>query len=89
MQKKRLNNKAKNKNRLDREALDKDIANANERIRLANEELEQAKAEFEKYKEVEKQKLELESKNLSQSCARFKDLVTQFNSGFNQLPGKE
>ena len=27
--------------------------------------------------------------NLSQSCARFKELVTQFNSGFGQLPGKE
>ena len=27
-----------------------------------------------------------ESKNLSQSCARFKELVSQFNSGFQQLP---
>ena len=45
--------------------------------------------EFEKYKEVEKQKLELESKNLSQSCARFKELVSQFNSGFNKLPDSE
>ena len=44
---------------------------------------------FEKYKEVEKQKLELESKNLSQSCARFKELVSQFNSGFNKLPDSE
>ena len=43
----------------------------------------------EKYKEVEKQKLELESKNLSQSCARFKELVSQFNSGFNKLPDND
>jgi hypothetical protein len=77
---------AKNKNQLDRETFEKENANAQERIRLANEELENSRQEFEKYKEVEKQKLELESKNLSQSCARFKELVSQFNSGFSVLP---
>ena len=40
-----------------------------------------------KTKELEERKLELESKNLSQSCARFKELVSQLNSGFQQLPG--
>jgi len=80
---------AKNKNQLDREAFEKEKANANERIRLANEELETSRQEFEKYKDVEKQKLELESKNLSQSCARFKELVSQFNSGFKVLPEED
>ncbi len=51
--------------------------------------LEKEKEKFEKYKDNEQKKLEQESKNLSQSCARFKELVTQFNSGFGQLPGKE
>ena len=32
------------------------------------------------YASLEEKKLELESKNLSQSCARFKELVSQFNS---------
>ena len=35
---------------------------------------------------AEEKKLEHESKNLSQSCARFKELVAQFNSGFQKLP---
>ena len=52
-------------------------------------ELEEKELQFEKYKEVEKKKLELESQNLSQSCARFKELVSQFNMGFKQMPGQE
>ena len=44
------------------------------------------KAEDKRYKELEEKKLEHESKNLSQSCARFKELVAQFNSGFQKLP---
>ena len=76
----------KNKNKLDRETYEKETQNTSERLRLANEELTSARQEFEKYKDVEKQKLELESKNLSQSCARFKELVSQFNSGFKDLP---
>ncbi|MBP3766638.1 MAG: hypothetical protein J6G98_05605 [Bacilli bacterium] len=79
----------KNKNKLDRETFEKESKNTAERLRLANEELESAKKEFEKYKDVEKQKLELESTNLSQSVARFKELVSQFNSGFKDIPGKE
>ena len=65
-----------------------EMNNFNERLRISNETFEKEKAEFEKYKELEKEKLELESKKLSESCARFKDLVTQFNSGFNKLPGE-
>lgn len=79
----------KNKNQLDRETFEKESKNTAERLRLANEELESARKEFEKYKDVEKQKLELESTNLSQSVARFKELVSQFNSGFKDIPGKE
>ena len=58
-------------------------------IKTKESELEEQKLQFEKYKEVEKQKLELESKNLSQSCARFKELVSQFNLGFKQFPGQD
>ena len=71
---------------MDREAFEKESTNTRQRLELANSELEEAKQQFEKYKDVEKQKLELESKNLSQSCARFKELVSQFNSGFKGIP---
>ena len=57
-----------------------------ERIKNAHKELELKKEQFLKAKELEEKKLELESKNLSQSCAKFKELVSQFNSGFQQLP---
>ena len=42
--------------------------------------------QFTRYKELEQKKMDLEEKNLSQSCARFKELVSQFNSGFDQIP---
>jgi len=57
-----------------------------EKIRNAQLEIMSQREQFEKFKEIEEKKLELESKNLSQSCARFKELVSQFNSGFQQLP---
>lgn len=57
-----------------------------EKIKNAQIEILSQKEQFEKFKELEEKKLELESKNLSQSCARFKELVSQFNSGFQQLP---
>lgn len=57
-----------------------------EKIKNAQLEIMSQKEQFEKFKELEEKKLELESKNLSQSCARFKELVSQFNSGFQQLP---
>lgn len=49
-------------------------------------ELDFKQEQFAKYKEVEEKKLELENKNLAQSCARFKTLVSQFNTSFSQLP---
>ena len=58
-------------------------------ISLGKESLEKEKAKCEEYKQNEQNKLEQESKNLSQSCARFKELVTQFNSGFGQLPERD
>lgn len=60
-----------------------------EKIRNAQLEIMTQREQFEKFKEIEEKKLELESKNLSQSCARFKELVSQFNSGFQQLPNAD
>lgn len=57
-----------------------------EKIKSEKRELEIQKEQFAKTKELEEKKLELESQNLSQSCAKFKELVSQFNSGFQQLP---
>ncbi|MBE6159934.1 MAG: hypothetical protein E7157_02680 [Lactobacillales bacterium] len=57
-----------------------------EKIKNDKKELQSQKDQFARTKELEEKKLELESKNLSQSCARFKELVSQFNSGFQQLP---
>lgn len=72
----------------EREQFFKEKAIAEEKIRNGQKELQTQKDQFAKSKELEEKKLELESKNLSQSCARFKELVSQFNSGFQQLPGK-
>lgn len=71
---------------LEREQFEKEKAISLEKIKNAQKELQLQKEQFAKSKELEEKKLELESKNLSQSCARFKELVTQFNSGFQQLP---
>lgn len=71
---------------LEREQFEKEKTIALEKIKNGQKELQLQKEQFAKSKELEEKKLELESKNLSQSCARFKELVTQFNSGFQQLP---
>ena len=55
-------------------------------IENSRKELDFKQEQFAKYKEVEEKKLELENKNLAQSCARFKTLVSQFNTSFSQLP---
>lgn len=60
-----------------------------EKLKNAREDLKKQEEQFAKFKELEEKKLELESKNLSQSCTRFKELVSQFNSGFQQLPGNQ
>lgn len=57
-----------------------------EKIKNAQLEIVSQREQFEKFKDIEEKKLELESKNLSQSVARFRELVSQFNSGFQQLP---
>lgn len=72
----------------EREQFAKEKAIAEEKIKNGQKELQTQKEQFAKTKELEEKKLELESKNLSQSCARFKELVAQFNSGFQQLPGQ-
>ena len=74
---------------LEKEQFEKEKAIALEKIKNAQKELQLQKEQFAKTKELEEKKLELESKNLSQSCARFKELVTQFNSGFQQLPNNK
>jgi len=71
----------------EREQFEKEKALEAEKLKNAQEELRKQEEQFAKYKELEEKKLELESKNLSQSCTRFKELVSQFNSGFQQLPG--
>jgi hypothetical protein len=71
----------------EREQFEKEKKIEEEKIKNAQAELRKQEEQFAKYKELEEKKLELESKNLSQSCTRFKELVSQFNSGFQQLPG--
>lgn len=71
----------------EREQFEKEKALEAEKLKNAQAELKKQEEQFAKFKELEEKKLELESKNLSQSCTRFKELVSQFNSGFQQLPG--
>lgn len=73
----------------EKEQFEKEKALDAEKLKNAQAELDKQKEQFAKYKELEEKKLELENKNLSQSCARFKELVSQFNSGFQQLPGEK
>lgn len=73
----------------EREHFEKERTVSEESIKAAQAELEKQKEQFEKYKELEEKKLELGNRNLSQSCARFKALVSQFNSGFSQLPPQD
>lgn len=79
----------------EREKLTRDTEEFNVEKKLTTENLENTKKslqneqeQFAKYKELEQKKLDLEEKNLQASCARFKDLVSQFNSGFDQLPNE-
>lgn len=58
-------------------------------IKNGKKDLQSQQEQFARYKELEQKKLDLEEKNLSQSCARFKELVSQFNSGFEQLPNED
>lgn len=77
---------AKEKLEVEKQQFEKEKEIELEKIKSDRKELQSQKEQFAKTKELEEKKLELESKNLSQSCARFKELVSQFNSGFQQLP---
>ena len=91
----------KNKSELDRIRFEQDKLNKEreqfeadkkmslEAIENGQRTLQMQQEQFAKYKELEQKKLDLEEKNLQQSCARFKELVSQFNSGFEQLPNNE
>ncbi len=71
-----------------REQFEKERTVSEESIKASQKELENKQEQFEKYKDLEEKKLELGNNNLSQSVARFKELVSQFNSGFSQLPSE-
>jgi len=55
------------------------------RIHHAEEILASERNQFERYKEVTNEKIELDNKNLEQKCARFKEIVGQFNSNFKPI----
>ena len=73
----------------EKEQFEKDKKLSFETIENIQKDLQVQQEQFAKYKELEQKKLDLEEKNLSQSCARFKELVSQFNSGFEQLPNND
>ena len=65
----------------EREQLAKERENCLEFVKEKEESVELLKKQFEDYRANEKKKLEQESKNLSESCAKIKELVSKFNSG--------
>lgn len=79
----------------EREKLTRDTEDFENTKKLTNEKFDNTKKslqneqeQFAKYKELEQKKMDLEEKNLQASCARFKELVSQFNAGFDQLPNE-
>lgn len=56
-----------------------------ERIHHLEEIFESDKKEFEQYKEITTKKLELENANLEQKCAKFRNMISQFNSNFRPI----
>ena len=74
---------------MDIETFEKDSKLERQNIDTTKKDLQAQQEQFARYKELEQKKMDLEEKNLSQSCARFKELVSQFNSGFKDLPGRE
>lgn len=70
----------------EKEQFEKETSVIRQSLENSQKELTFKQEQFVKYKEVEEKKLELENKNLAQSCARFKALVSQFNTSFSQLP---
>ena len=72
----------------EREQFEKQQRLGFEEIKTLRTDLDDDRLQFEKTKELENRKLELERKSLSQSCERFKELVSQFNNGVGQLPNE-
>lgn len=70
----------------EKEQFEKEMGVVRQSLENSQKELSFKQDQFAKFKEVEEKKLELENKNLAQSCARFKTLVSQFNTSFAQLP---
>ncbi len=73
----------------ERKQFEKEKALALESIANSDKEIKIKQEEFEQYKIFEERKLDLESQNLAKSCARFKQIISQLNSGFSQLQTKE
>lgn len=70
----------------EKEQFEKETGVIRQSLENSQKELSFKQEQFAKFKEVEEKKLELENKNLAQSCARFKTLVSQFNTSFAKLP---
>ncbi len=56
-----------------------------DRLHQEEEKIKSQRNQLEKYKEVTNKKIELETKNLEQKCARFKQIVSEFNSNFRPI----
>ncbi|MEG0026302.1 MAG: hypothetical protein RR847_03825 [Bacilli bacterium] len=78
-----------NKLNSEKEQFSKEKLLTQESFNNANKEIKIKQDEFKQYKEFEERKLDLESQNLAKSCARFKQIVSQLNSGFSQLKPTE
>lgn len=66
--------------------LEKDTLLSLQTIQNERKDLETEKEHFAQQKEAEEKKIAFEKENLAQSCAKFKQLVSQFNSSFAKLP---
>lgn len=66
--------------------LEKDTVLSLQTIQNERKDLETAKEHFAQQKASEEKKLAFEKENLAQSCAKFKQLVSQFNNNFAKLP---
>ena len=79
----------KTKFETERKEAKKEQENTEKRLDAIQKELNSKIEQFAKYKEVEEKKLEIENKNLTQSCARFKNLVSTFKENFSQIDDKK
>lgn len=70
----------------EKQQLEKDTRLNLQTIENERKELDKDKKHFTKTKESEEKRIAFEKENLAQSCSRFKQLVSQFNSNFSKLP---